>query len=76
MIITAIVAVLLVASAIAMMALILLHSGRGTGLSDLFGGVSAAASGSTVAERNLTRLTIIAAVTFGFSALVLAIRLQ
>ena len=59
-----------------MVSLILLHSGRGTGLSDLFGGVSASASGSTVAERNLTRLTIIAAFVFGFCSLILAIRLQ
>ncbi|HLI44978.1 MAG TPA: preprotein translocase subunit SecG [Acidimicrobiales bacterium] len=55
--------------------LILLHSGRGGGLSDMFGastGVSAA--GSTVAERNLDRLTILFVLIFAFVTLALAIR--
>ena len=39
--------------------LILLHSGRGGGLSDMFGGgVSSSLGGSSVAERNLDRLTV------------------
>jgi preprotein translocase subunit SecG len=39
--------------------LILLHSGKGGGLSDMFGGsVGQAAAGSTVVERNLDRITI------------------
>ena len=39
--------------------LVLLHKGRGGGLSDLFGGgVSSSLGGSSVAERNLDRLTI------------------
>ena len=39
--------------------LILLHKGRGGGLSDLFGGgVSSSLGGSSVAERNLDRITI------------------
>ena len=43
--------------------LILLHSGRGGGLSDMFGGGSLGGSmaGSTVVERNLDRLTVITA---------------
>jgi preprotein translocase subunit SecG len=57
--------------------LILLHSGRGGGLSDMFGGgMGAAASGSTVMERNLDRLTVGAAVVFAFTTTILAIRLQ
>ena len=56
--------------------LILLHSGRGGGLSDMFGGVGAAASGSTVVERNLDRITVGAAVIFSFTTVILAIRLQ
>lgn len=39
--------------------LVLLHKGRGGGLSDLFGGgVSSNLGGSSVAERNLDRITI------------------
>ena len=58
--------------------LVLLHSGRGGGLSDMFGGGSLGGSmaGSTVVERNLDRLTIITAVIFGFTTLILALRLQ
>lgn len=50
-----------------LIALILLQSGRGGGLSDMFGGgMSSAASGSTTMERNLTRLTVVFALIFGF----------
>jgi preprotein translocase subunit SecG len=57
--------------------LILLHSGRGGGLSEMFGGgLGSAAAGSTVVERNLDRITIIAAVVFSFTTVILAIRLQ
>ncbi|HEY0473567.1 MAG TPA: preprotein translocase subunit SecG [Kribbella sp.] len=39
--------------------LVLLHKGRGGGLSDLFGGgVSSSLGGSSIAERNLDRITI------------------
>ncbi len=45
--------------------LILLHSGRGGGLSDAFGGgIGASMGGSTVAERNLSRLTVITVLGF------------
>jgi len=57
--------------------LVLLHSGRGGGLSDMFGGgVGSAAAGSTVVERNLDRLTVGAALVFAFTTIILAIRLQ
>lgn len=50
--------VLMIASA-AMILLVLLHKGRGGGLSDMFGGgVSSSLGGSSVAERNLDRLTV------------------
>ena len=42
-----------------MVAGVLMHSGRGGGLSDMFGGVGSTALGSTAAERNLTRITTI-----------------
>ena len=42
--------------------LILLHSGKGGGLSDMFGGgLGASAAGSTVVEKNLDRITLVAA---------------
>jgi preprotein translocase subunit SecG len=57
--------------------LILLHSGRGGGLSDMFGGgIGSAAAGSTVVERNLDRITVATALVFAFTTLILAIRLQ
>jgi preprotein translocase subunit SecG len=57
--------------------LILLHSGRGGGLSDMFGGsIGSAAAGSTVVERNLDRITVATAVVFSFTTVILAIRLQ
>jgi preprotein translocase subunit SecG len=51
--------IILVASSVLMVLLVLLHKGRGGGLSDMFGGgVSSSLGGSSVAERNLDRLTI------------------
>lgn len=52
-------AVLLVITSTLLVVLILLHRGKGGGLSDLFGGgVSTSVGGSSVAEKNLDRLTI------------------
>jgi preprotein translocase subunit SecG len=70
--------VLDVIAALILIFLILLHSGRGGGLSDMFGGgqLGGSMAGSTVVERNLDRLTIIIAVIFAFTTLILAIRLQ
>ena len=53
--------------------LVLLHSGKGGGLSDVFGGGMSTSSlgGSTVVERNLDRLTVIVCVLFGISNVVL-----
>jgi preprotein translocase subunit SecG len=58
---------------IAVVALVLLHSGKGGGLSDVFGGGMSTSnlSGSTVVERNLDRLTVIVGVLFGISTFVL-----
>ncbi len=51
--------ILLVATSAVMIMLVLLHKGRGGGLSDMFGGgVSSSLGGSSVAERNLDRFTI------------------
>lgn len=73
---TAVIVVIHVIVSLLMIGLILLHSGRGGGLSDMFGGVGSAAAGSTVAERNLDRMTVGAAVVFAFTTVILAIRLQ
>ena len=52
-------AVILVITSVLLIVLILLHRGKGGGLSDLFGGgVSSSIGGSSVAERNLDRLTV------------------
>lgn len=74
---TAIIIVIHVIVSLVLCLLILLHSGRGGGLSDMFGGaVGSAAAGSTVVDRNLDRITVAAGVIFAFTTLILAIRLQ
>ena len=51
--------VLLIATSLLLILLVLLHKGRGGGLSDMFGGgVSSGLGGSSVAERNLDRITV------------------
>jgi preprotein translocase subunit SecG len=56
--------------------LVLLHSGKGGGLSDMFGGgMGATAAGSTVVERNLDRITIVAALVFAFTTMGLVLLL-
>ena len=57
--------ILLVITSIALALFVLMHKGRGGGLSDLFGGgISSSLGGSSVAERNLDRLTIIIGVVW------------
>jgi preprotein translocase subunit SecG len=52
--------ILLVITSVLMVLLVLLHKGKGSGLSDLFGGgVSSTYGGSSVVERNLDRITIV-----------------
>ena len=61
----------------ALLVLVLLHSGKGGGLSDMFGGgMGAAAQGSTVVEKNLDRLTLVCAVLFTFTTLALGLFLS
>ncbi len=63
--------------ALALIGLVLLHSGRGGGLSDMFGGgMGASAAGSTVIEKNLDRITIIVALVFSFVTLALALMMD
>jgi len=57
--------IILVITSVALALFILMHKGRGGGLSDLFGGgISSSLGGSSVAERNLDRLTIIIGVVW------------
>lgn len=54
--------------------LVLLHSGRGGGLSDMFGGgLGATSAGSTVVEQNLNRITILVGTAFAFTTVALAL---
>jgi preprotein translocase subunit SecG len=72
----ALVVVLHVIASLTLVLFILLHAGRGGGLSDMFGGgMSTTLGGSTVVERNLDRLTVGAATVFGLTSVLLAILL-
>lgn len=74
---TAIYVIIEAICALSLIFLVLMHSGRGGGLSDMFGGsVGAAAQGSTVVEKNLDRITIAVALIFTFTTLTLNLRLQ
>ena len=65
-----------VLSMIGLIAGILMHSGRGGGLSDMFGGGGGAALGSTAAERNLNRITFVLALVWIFSLVAVSFFLQ
>ncbi len=65
-----------VGNALLMLFLVLLHSGKGGGLSDMFGGgAGSTAAGSTVAEKNLNRITVVTAVIFAFTTVGFALLL-
>lgn len=69
--------ILLVIASLLMILLVLLHKGKGGGLSDLFGGgVSSSLGGSSVVERNLDRFTIIMAVVWIASIIGLGLLLR
>jgi preprotein translocase subunit SecG len=55
---------------------ILLHSGRGTGLSDVFGGGAGGMGATGAIEKNLDRITIAAAIVFGLTTILLGLRLS
>lgn len=57
--------------------LVLLHKGKGGGLSDLFGGgMSSSLGGSSVAERNLDRITIALALIWVTAIIALSLTLK
>jgi preprotein translocase subunit SecG len=62
--------IVLIVVSVLMIVLVLLHRGKGGGLSDMFGGgVSSSLSGSSVVEKNLDRITIAAGLIW-FAAIV------
>jgi preprotein translocase subunit SecG len=71
---TAIAAVVHGLVSLLLIVLVLLHSGRGGGLSDMFGGGVGAsgAVGATVMERNLDRLTVATAIAFAITTVLLS----
>ena len=76
-VVTAILTIVHLLVSVGLIFLILLHSGKG-GMGDLFGGgdmQSGALGGSTLAERNLDRITVIVAVMFAVTTIALAILL-
>jgi preprotein translocase subunit SecG len=76
-VLNAILIVIDVATALLLITFVLLHAGRGGGLSDMFGGqMGGSMAGSTVVERNLDRITIITATIFTFSTVLLALRVD
>jgi preprotein translocase subunit SecG len=58
--------ILCVAASTFLILFILLHSGKGSGLSDMFGG-SSTLSGGTALERRLDKITVATAIIFGLS---------
>ncbi len=57
--------ILLIITSLLLIGLVLLHKGKGGGLSDMFGGgISTSLGGSSVAEKNLDRITIVLAVVW------------
>ena len=74
---TAVLIVIHLAASLALILFILLHAGRGGGVSEMFGGgMQTQAMGSTVMEKNLDRITVITAIVFAGTTILLAFRLQ
>lgn len=65
-----------VAASLLLVLFILLHSGRGTGLSDVFGGGSGGMGAAGAVEKNLDRITIAAALIYGITTIILGLRLS
>jgi preprotein translocase subunit SecG len=75
-VVTAFSVLLLLASGL-MILLVLLHKGKGGGLSDMFGGgVSTGLGGSSTAERNLDRLTVAVGVVWFLCVVALGLLLK
>ena len=74
---TGVLIVIHLAASLALILFVLLHAGRGGGVSEMFGGgMQTQAMGSTVMEKNLDRITVITAIIFTGTTILLAFRLQ
>ena len=74
---TAVLVVVHIIASLTLILFILLHAGRGGGVSEMFGGgMQSQAMGSTVMEKNLDRITIITAIVFTGTTILLALRLD
>jgi preprotein translocase subunit SecG len=70
-------AIVLIITSLLMILLVLMHKGKGGGLSDMFGGgISSSLGGSSVVERNLDRLTIGTGIIWFASIVVLGLLLK
>lgn len=66
--------IVLVITSVILVLTILMHKGKGGGISDMFGGgLSSSMASSGVAERNLNRITIATAVIWGVSIVLLGL---
>ena len=74
--ITILAVIINVVSMFALIVGVLLHSGRGGGLSDMFGGGGGAALGSAAAERNLNRITTVLALVWILTVIALGMLLS
>lgn len=69
--------IVLVLASLGMIVLVLLHRGKGGGLSNLFGGgVSSSLGGSAVVEKNLDRLTVICGLVWAVCIIALGLLLK
>jgi len=69
--------VMLVLTSLGMVVLVLLHKGKGGGLSNMFGGgVSSSLGGSAVVEKNLDRLTVVCGLVWFVSIIALGLLLK
>jgi preprotein translocase subunit SecG len=76
-VVNAIIIVMHVIVSLTLILFVLLHAGRGGGLSDMFGGgVGGSSAGSTIVEKNLDRLTVLVSLVFAFTTVLLSIRLS
>jgi preprotein translocase subunit SecG len=75
--VTVFLSVILILTSVLLVLFILLHRGKGGGLSDLFGGgISSSLGGSSVVEKNLDRMTIFCGILWVFSIVGLGLLLK
>lgn len=73
---TAAILVFQILSGLLLILFILLHAGRGGGLSDMFGGGMSSGGGATVAEKNLDRITVVTTIIFTISTIALHFQIR